>query len=264
MTTSFRWRFALASEIGTSHARLTAPCQDASFCDVADHESDGPILIAIISDGAGSAAKSEVGAQLACRTASRTIATCLGGIASVAQLDRTFAEYLLETITHELEARATLDGFALRDYACTLLAAILGATSAAFIQIGDGAIVVSAQGEGGDYSWVFWPSTLEYENVTIFVTDSRAAEHLAFANADQPITEVALFSDGLQRLALNYATRSAYGPFFKSMLEVLKTTSEQSIDELSPALRRFLNSPQVNQRTDDDKSLILAVRTPVG
>lgn len=261
---SFTWRFVLASEIGTAHARLTTPCQDASFCDVVTHEADGPVLIAVISDGAGSAEKSDVGSQLTCRVVWREISARLESIASVADLDRSFADNLLQTIQGELDAKAALDGLATREYACTLLAAIVGAHSATFIQVGDGAIVVSAEGEDSDYSWVFWPSTIEYENVTVFVTDVRAAHYLAFANTPQPITDLALFSDGLQRLALNYATRSVHLPFFRSMLAVLKATPDGSVAGLTPALRSFLSSPQVNERTDDDKSLILAVRTQRG
>ena len=257
---SFTWRFVLASEIGTAHTRLTIPCQDASFCDVLTHEADGPVLIAVISDGAGSAEKSDVGSQLTCRIAWREISTRLANIASVGDLDRTFADNLLHTIQEELDAKATLDGHATRDYACTLLAAIVGVRSATFIQVGDGAIVVSAEGEDSDYSWVFWPSTIEYENVTVFVTDLRAAQYLAFASTPQQITELAIFSDGLQRLVLNYATRSVHLPFFRSMMEVLKVTPDSSVAALNPALRKFLGSPQVNERTDDDKSLILAVR----
>ncbi|HVT58573.1 MAG TPA: PP2C family serine/threonine-protein phosphatase [Thermoanaerobaculia bacterium] len=257
----FTWRFVLASEIGTAHARLTTPCQDASICDVVPHEADGPVLVALISDGAGSADKSDIGSQLACRIAWREISARLESIASVAHLDRGFADHLLQTIKDELDAKAALDGLETREYACTLLAAIVGAHSATFIQVGDGAIVVSAEGEDGEYSWVFWPSTIEYENVTVFVTDVRAAYYLAFVNAPQAITELALFSDGLQRLTLNYATRSAHLPFFRSMMAVLKVTPDGSIATLYPALRQFLNSPQVNERTDDDKSLILAIRT---
>jgi hypothetical protein len=71
---------------------------------------------------------------------------------------------------------------------------------------------------------------------------------------------VAVFSDGLERLVLDFGeAKSAHAPFFDSMFKTLEAIP--STGRL-PAfgLQRYLNSPAVNERTDDDNSLILAVR----
>ena len=55
------------------------------------------------------------------------------------------------------------------------------------------------------------------------------------------------------------ATNTAHEPFFKPFFSILaKTTSDQE-DQLEAALVGFLNSEAVNERTDDDKTLALAV-----
>jgi hypothetical protein len=143
----------------------------------------------------------------------------------------------------------------LRELACTLLLAVVGERAAAFSQIGDGAIVISVNQE---YETVFWPQSGEYINTTNFVTDDRWEDHLEFSVRHEAIDEVALFTDGLQALVLSYAEKRAHCPFFAPLFRTLRDAP--SPDELAAPLRRFLDSPRVNDRTDDDKSLIVAAR----
>lgn len=77
---------------------------------------------------------------------------------------------------------------------------------------------------------------------------------------EERIDEVALLSDGLQRLALHYQTRTAHAAFFKPMLATLRDASEDALESLSARLEDYLSSPAVNERTDDDKTLVLASR----
>ena len=70
--------------------------------------------------------------------------------------------------------------------------------------------------------------------------------------------ELALLTDGLQMLALRFADKSVHGPFFLPMFQALRAA--ESASALQTPLRDFLNSPAVNRRTDDDKTLILATR----
>jgi hypothetical protein len=72
---------------------------------------------------------------------------------------------------------------------------------------------------------------------------------------------VALFSDGLLRLALNLAAAAPHAPFFNSLFAFL--TSQPSLDATAQALGEFLQSDRVNARTDDDKTLVVAWRRPV-
>jgi hypothetical protein len=146
---------------------------------------------------------------------------------------------------------------------------VVAADCAAFFQVGDGAIVVDAEPPRQGYDCVFWPAHDEYENVTFFAAQPDAAEHLLWTLVDRPVAELALFSDGLQRLALDYAAQQPYAPFFRSMLSPLhdqdagpNADQVAGEDGLSLSLAAFLDSPRVNDRTDDDKTLMLAVRAP--
>lgn len=71
---------------------------------------------------------------------------------------------------------------------------------------------------------------------------------------------MALFSDGLQGLAVNFAERAPHDGFFRPLFSAVRAEPPGHSRELSDRLQRFLDSPRVNARTDDDKTLVLATR----
>ena len=129
----------------------------------------------------------------------------------------------------------------------------------ACLQIGDGVIVV-ADSEEQVYGHVFWPDRGEYANTTHFITQDEAVEHLQFESVRRAIVEVAILTDGLQSVALNYQQQTAHQPFFRGLFGPLREVEEGRSHELSKSLAEFLSSPRVNEKTDDDKTLVLASR----
>jgi hypothetical protein len=254
------WRIAFASAIGTSHETNGVVCQDASGCEILQVNDDA-ILIAVVSDGAGSAKHSDVGAERAVSVVTNSIRSYFlqeGG--SFAQLTRAEAVRWLQTVQSALEVEAAKHGHDRREYACTLLVAIVGTGAAAFIQIGDGALVVS-QGVEDGFLYVFWPQHGEFANTTNFVISPNAKDMLEFEIAPRKIVELAIFSDGLENLILHHATRTVHEAFFKTIFEPLRNCADVSESKrLSADLATYLMSPKVCERTDDDKSLILATR----
>jgi len=147
-------------------------------------------------------------------------------------------------------------GVELRELSCTLLVALVDERSGVFFQVGDGAIVYRA---ADGYRPALWPQQGEYANCTWFVTDDAVAERVAAVRV-AGVHELALLTDGLQGLALVFETRGAHGPFFAPMFAMLR--AERRPEELTEPLREFLDSPAVNSRTGDDKTLVLATRLP--
>jgi hypothetical protein len=141
-----------------------------------------------------------------------------------------------------------------RDYASTLLVVVATPSATTVGQIGDGAIVV----DDGELRAATWPQQGEYANTTHFLVDGDALERLVTA-AGGPARSVAVLSDGLQSLALRYDTRAPYEPFFAPFFAYLASAPKPDA-EVEEELRAYLDSPAVNARTDDDKSLVLAVR----
>jgi hypothetical protein len=248
------WKMIFQSVRGTSHERGEQPCQDRCRVRV-KKEQDQTLLVLACADGAGSALHADRGASLACQTVTRLVRAELDPTLACSTIaGETVARWFLET----REALATEAGrleVRIGELACTLLLAVVGEAGALFGQIGDGAIV--CQHENG-YRVVFWPQSGEYPNMTNFLTDAGMEGSLEVEQWPSRVDELALMSDGLQRLALDFATKTAYAPFFLPMFQPLRQAPVPG--KLRTALRAFLDSPDVNHRTDDDKTLILATR----
>lgn len=213
--------------------------------------------MACVADGAGSAEHSQDGSKLACEVVVEL---------ATAHYDETKGSFA--GVTEELalewarEARSRIEQLAamregkLRDYATTLCVACLSPSQAIFMQIGDGAIVARRHGVLGV---VFWPQSGEYANSTMFLTGDRFEEHVQFQAAEGDFTDVALLTDGVERLALSFEGRTPHPPFFDPLFSALRSAPDP--DALNAELHRFLESDSMKRRSDDDKTVVLAAKT---
>jgi hypothetical protein len=247
------WRTAYASVLGTSHLRIGVPCQDAGGCVVVPGADGREVLLAAVSDGAGTASRSEAGAALAVARFLQDFA-----VANPASINRAFVAAWLGSVQDEIAALAAAEGNQVRDYACTMLGAIVAGAGAIYLQIGDGAIVVGSE-EAGEYSWIFWPQHGEYANTTNFLTQEQATETLQFETG-APVREIALFSDGIERLVLDFSAKVVHSPSFRPIFKWLASTEPSYKQQPAEALIAYLGSGHVNKRTDDDKTLVMATR----
>jgi serine/threonine protein phosphatase PrpC len=257
------WRIAVATDIGTSHKATGSPCQD-SAANALVRTGAGETLILAVSDGAGSAAHSQIGSSVAVATLLADVESFLADGNEISSINNEQASQWVRNAAEAIEKIANANEHEVREYSCTLLAAIVGPTQAAFIQIGDGAIVVS-HGEDDGWSYVFWPQHGEFVNTTNFIQSTPVEDVIAFQLAPRTIDELALFTDGIENLVLHKASRSVHQSFFQSMIQPVRGSDATGEDgELSQALSRYLASSIICERTDDDKTLILASRISLG
>lgn len=254
------WKYGCASVAGTLHLKSSAACQDASRVEVVVDASGNEVLIAAASDGAGSAALAQLGAKLACDLFVDEVKSRIeSGDSRAISSDNFFADWIGK-FRQRVVGWPGASGARLQDYACTLLAAVVWPDRAAYFQLGDGAIVELRRGETDRYSVVCWPQQGEYANSTNFLTDDDAAEKIFCEMKTGAVDEVAIFTDGIQRLALDYRAQTAHAPFFEPLFAWLRQRDGGHSRELSDSLTAYLNSEKINSRTDDDKTLILATR----
>ncbi len=248
------WTWAAARAVGTSHDGQGLPCQDA----VAVRSVAGPAgaaLVACVSDGAGSARYSREGSRAVVREIGARAAGWFAREADLPGEDevRLWLEAARERIADLAAAREASS----RDFAATLVAAFATPTATLVAHVGDGACVL----DGDDEGWAIgsWPASGEYAGTTYFVTD--AAPQLRVTLHDRPAHSLALFSDGIEHLVLQMAARRAHPDFFATMFAPVRASGAIGCDRaLSRGLRGYLAGETLNARTDDDKSLILAVR----
>lgn len=247
------WRILQHSVLGTAHIRDELPCQD--FCHaVLTRPAEEEFLVAACADGAGSAELSQEGARIACTLIVQLICRELQEGLGADQIDRARFVDWFRSVRSAIEEEAQLRQVPKRQLACTLLVVVAGSSTTAIAQVGDGAIVTRGRDE---YVATFWPQTGEFLNLTHFVTDDSFEQTLEVAKLGR-VDEVAMMTDGLQMLALDYAKRVPHQQFFKPMFDALR--SADAPDDLLVPFRGFLDSPQVNAKTDDDKTLVVATR----
>lgn len=246
------WRYAAASVVGSAHVRTATPCQDHHAV-----AADGPNLAAIVCDGAGSAAKAAEGARTACLRFLDLVRTApTDGEADPAL----WAAEALAEVQDTLARTAAAAGDPAEAYACTLLAASATANGAVFLQVGDGAIAYRAE-PAGPWRLATRPRRGEFANETTFITAQHPGRHASVVRISGGVQAFALMSDGVEFLAIHQARLEPHGAFFGHVLAGMRA-GEGEDEAHSRWVAGFLASDAVNQRTDDDKTLVLATRAP--
>ena len=244
------WRYAAARTTGVSHLKTGAPCQDRHAQFIDEHG-----LVIAVADGAGSAPMSGLGAELAVEKAVELLK---------AHLSDPHADWPSLVVEAARAARMAVHAEAIkaelppRDYACTLLLIVLASDGGAALQIGDGVI---AYKDADAWGYVFWPQKGEYANTTNFLVQENAEDRFEVTALKEPLREIAVMTDGLEGLALHYASQAAHDPFLEAVMGPLR--AEQASGEavrVSAALEAFLRSDRIASRTDDDLTLVLATR----
>lgn len=252
------WRVAAASVVGLAHLNQNTVCQDRFLTRAVEAANSGEILIAAVADGAGSTSDGQRGAETACKFFVNQAAEFLK-TAAVESFTEDFGKFWIAFFQQQIAAKARLEKKEMREFATTFIGAIVGQKCAAFYQVGDGGAVFSANGKQASYQFAIPPIETEYVNQTEFLTDDAAAESLRFARLETAVEDLILFSDGVFSVAVDYQNNKPHEPFLMPMIAPLRNGANGG-KELNEKLEKFLASPRINEKTDDDKTIILASR----
>lgn len=241
------WRVVGASIAGSSHQNYGQPCQDAAGWAL------GPdrCLIVAVADGAGSAKLGGEGAQLAVSTAVNHLA----GRQSLGSDDASKKDLIaaLKLARSALISEAEDRGVDVRELATTLILLQATPDSVTALQVGDGSAVIEDRQNG--VIGLTKPQIGEYINETTFITAEDAMGHVETVTHQGKPSGGAVFSDGLQLLALKMPEGTPHTPFFDPLLRFVSyATDASAADE---ELRTFLRSPRVTSQTTDDLTLVL-------
>ena len=248
------WKAIGCSVAGTSHELTGKPCEDALEFKAVRGDYSDEVLICCVADGAGSA---RYGAFAAALCTSFTVDALTELSQSGVEIAECDIYNIAERIYDKLEEDSRIQEAELNEYSCTFLGCYLSPTQSVFFQIGDGAII--RDDGSGFYIPVWWPDNGEYQNTTCFLVDDPAFSRLNISILQERTNEVAIFTDGLQLLALNIEKQQVHQPFFTDLFKYLRMAdSDDKVAVLNRKLTEYLNSAAINNRTDDDKTLFLA------
>ncbi len=265
------WQIASASVIGTGHVISNMPCQDSSCI-----KQTKSALIVAVSDGLGSAAHSHVGSSTVCQVAVTHIATKLReqNITHQKHVQRSWLHWFTrkpkqtsiryeqlcaDAFTHAREALITIaqqHAHDLREYGCTLLLAIVLPDYWAVMHIGDGAVVGIYADD--NVQTISTPDNGEFVNFTYPITSPTYLAQVRFAEKNESLHGIVLMSDGVQPMCINYKTHAAFPGFFGPLLQWFRTKSDS--EELNALVTAMLDSAQFRQKSDDDMTLVVALR----
>ncbi len=251
------WRSIRASVTGPSHEKIGTPCQDSHLVCVQGGE-ETPSIIVCVADGAGSSEYSDEGSATACQTVAEMATLFFEKHRSFGNLTEeevlAWCNKIRERLRHLAEDREST----LREFATTLCVALLSPSGSVFFQIGDGAIVARRT---ESFGVVFWPQSGEYANTTMFLTGDNYEDHFQFHAEEGDFVDVALMTDGVERLALSFEGQNPHAPFFEPLFGALHSAADP--DALNQDLRQFLDSDSMKVRSDDDKTVVLATKSSV-
>jgi Protein phosphatase 2C len=256
----FFFEAAGASVRGAAHEATGQPCQDCFAIKVCKDW-----VVAVVSDGAGSADRAADGARIVsheiCGALSGFLNDSSGSDVLGADLCSRVKGVLIGGI--ERARQHCLDeahaGETLRSFHATLVGTVLGNTGGVLFHLGDGGGSAHRRTTAGLETICFSePENGEYINETFFFTQERWREHLRLTTISGPVDAVWLMTDGAYELMVPPRQRQ------------LREVTEQEIDRLvfeegdgskSDVISAILSSPQATARNDDDKTLVIVRRT---
>jgi hypothetical protein len=245
------WNIVAASVTGEAHLKQGKGNEDA-FCLAS--RLDGSLVLAV-ADGAGSASCGAEGAELATTFALEFLSDV--ELPTTEESWQALMQGAVQHVHERIEAHATTREKEARDFASTLLVAMLTSSHIVTLQIGDGAIVGM---NNETMSRLTKAAHGEYASETVFVTSQDYLRSCScVVMPTEMLNGLALLTDGLEPVAMNLQTGKPFAPFFNPLFRF--AGSEKSDNEKSQILSDFLASERISKRTHDDKTLVLAVRS---
>lgn len=245
---------------GSSHISRGIPCQDAFFFDIT---AKGEMIISV-ADGLGSAKFSDIGAEIAVKTAVNTIKDIFDlesdyGIPEASLMkNREIAMEAFSSARTALERYAADNRIQLKELGCTLLVLFTCEGYVTTGHIGDGAITALA---GEDLLVLSGPGESEYVNEVTPLTSDGYEKKIRINENISGISALAVFTDGCQRAFLEKkdAVHTPYEPFFRPFFNYLMNLSGE--EDGSAEIENFLGSEKMEKNSEDDKTLVAAVLT---
>ena len=246
------WQVVSASVRGVHHEKAGLPCQDACQSRVAA----GNVLFAAAADGLSSAAQSEIGSAVATQVAVDTLSAAgpLPEDPCNVKAWETYMTEALESVLSAVECEADRHKIPVRELATTLILVVATPRGTVAVQVGDGAVVI--EDRENNLIALTAPPSGEYVNETDCLASSNVIQVAQGRYWPVAPRSIAIFTDGLQRLALQLPKAHPHPAFFSPLFKFVSETKDHPT--ANEELKAFLESPRMREQADDDLTLLLA------
>ena len=235
-----------ASIRGSLHKSLGLPCQDYSCARSAKNK-----LVAVVSDGAGSAKHSKIGAQIICNTLcdlliKSNLETIKEDVVHAINVAR--KKLILHRYNH---SKSPAD---LVNFSATLVGVFYYKNKGVFFHIGDGA-GIAFQKEKYENFVISEPENGAFSCETYFYTMDDWKDCLRFTNFENA-NRVLLMTDGVTGFAFSNDFYKIRRNFLIPVIEYLENETRKTYAET--ALRNTLNNSRAQRINADDKTILWA------
>ena len=245
--TSNQIRVIATKITGSLHEAKKVPCQDFYH-----YACSGNKLVAIVSDGAGSAKYGKIGAKIICETlVNQLINTPLKNVEKVVleAIEIARGKLMLHRLNKSKSEQEMLN------FSATMVGVFYHRDRGVFFHIGDGAgVAVHMQNESFNYT-LSQPVNGRFSCVTYFYTMNNWRRYLRFTRIDKS-ESLFLMTDGVTNFALDDDARHLKKGFIEPINRYLK--SEDNKQRALMALNNTLDAKQARKLNSDDKTFLWA------
>lgn len=256
-----KWKNVQAYEIGKLHISRNMVCQDRTFY----KEANGVKVIAL-ADGAGSKSKSEIGAELVCEKACELFSVKFIDYLLFFEDEKTnqakhkknmmsLSKEIISFLMTVLKEKALEMNIAVEELSSTLLFFAIKDNHYIMGHIGDG-VIAGLYNENNAYrvKVISEPENGERSNITYFVPDTNAVEHLHLqAGRIDNLKGVLLTSDGAGTVL--FSGNSVDDNVYK----LFSNFQNRQHSEYTQVISKFLKEIISNYSTDDMSLNILTL-----
>lgn len=232
---------------GSLHAAKKTPCQDFYH-----YACSGNKLVAVVSDGAGSAKYGKIGAKIICETLVNVlINTPLKNVEKAVQIAIEIARDRL--VIHRLNKSKSEQE--ILNFSATMVGVVYHRNKGVFFHIGDGAgVALHRDDDKFDYT-LSRPANGKFSCETYFYTMDNWRECLRFTPVGKSIS-LFLMTDGVTNFALSADTYQLKKGFISPINQYLK--QEPNKQKALRALNNTLDTKRARQLSSDDKTFLWA------
>lgn len=221
------------------------------------------VLVAVVSDGAGSATRGADGARIVAEeicAAAESYAERQESMESADQFIE-LAQEIIKCGIHKARSRCLakrVEGETISSFSATVVGLLLSDVCGLIFHIGDGAASAHSVSKSGLETHAFSPpENGEYANETFFYTDKDWEKRLRFTVLPLTAREVWLMTDGMMPLVVSRAERALS---FHTWAAINRWVFESSASSRTSTLEKILTSDEASERVRDDKTLVMVRR----